>query len=153
MTAPKGTILLTGANGGLGSAIVESIVSRPELAAYHGVYTVRDVIMASSLQSTLQVTKSHSHHILPLELSELSSVREAAATINAKVSAGQIPRIQALILNAGYRESQGQARTESGLDIAFASNYLGHWLLVLLLLQSMDRDSGRIVIVGGWVHE
>jgi hypothetical protein len=30
---------------------------------------------------------------------------------------------------------------------------LGHWLLTLLLLQSMNFDAGRIVIVGGMVHE
>jgi len=58
-----------------------------------------------------------------------------------------------LILNAGYRDQHGQTWTESGLDMAFASNYLGHWLLVLLLLQSMDRELGRVVIVGGWVHD
>lgn len=46
-----------------------------------------------------------------------------------------------------------RTRTEKGLDIAFASNYLGHWLSVLLLLQSMDQESGRIVVVGSWVHE
>lgn len=153
MTAPKGTIVVTGANGGLGTAIVQSIVARPELAAYHGVYTVRDVATATSLQSALQASKSRPHELLPLDLSNPSSVREAAATINAKVSTGEIPRIRALILNAGYREPQGQTRTESGLDIAFASNYLGHWLLVLLLLQSMDLELGRVVIVGGWVHE
>lgn len=153
MSDPKGTIVATGANGGLGTAIVQSIVARPELAAYHGVYTVRDVATATSLQLALKASKFHPHDIQPLDLSKLSSVREAAATINAKVSAGKIPRIRALILNAGYREPQGQTWTESGLDIAFTSNYLGHWLLVLLLLQSMDWELGRVVIVGGWVHE
>jgi len=56
----------------------------------------------------------------------MSSVREFAAIINAKVSAGEIPRIQALVLNAGYREPQGQAWNDDGLDTACASNYLGH---------------------------
>ncbi|TVY48341.1 Protochlorophyllide reductase C-like protein [Lachnellula occidentalis] len=153
MTALKGTVLLTGANGGLGSAIVQSITTRPELATYHGVYAVRSLATATLLKSTLQASKSHPHDILPLDLSELSSVRETAATINAKVSTGEIPRISALILNAGYREPQGQTWTESGLDIAFASNYLGQWLLALLLLQSMDWELGRVVIVGGWVHD
>ncbi|KAI1098023.1 putative short-chain dehydrogenase [Jackrogersella minutella] len=153
MTAPKGTILVTGANGGLGTAIVKTIVTRPDLAAYNGVYTVRDVATATSLQSTLKTAKSHPHDILSLDLSKQSSVREAAAAINAKVSNREIPRIRALILNAGYREPPGQTRIEDGLDITFTSNYLGHWLLVLLLLQSMDRELGRVVIVGGWVHD
>ncbi|KAI1211126.1 putative short-chain dehydrogenase [Annulohypoxylon truncatum] len=153
MTAPKGTILVTGANGGLGTAIVKNIIARPDLAAYHGVYTVRDVAAASSLQSALRTAKSHPHDVLPLDLSKQSSVRETAAVINAKVSNGEIPQIRALILNAGYREWPGRTRIEDGLDITFSSNYLGHWLLTLLLLQSMDRESGRVVIVGGWVHD
>lgn len=153
MAAPNGTILLTGANGGLGTAIVDVIVSKPDLSGYHGIYTVRDPNTATTLKSALRATKSHPHEILSLDLSDLATVRKAAAAVNAKVSAGEIPRIRALILNAAYREHQGQTRTENGLDIAFASNYLGHWLLVLLLLQSMDQESGRIVVVGSWVHE
>ncbi|KAK6063172.1 putative short-chain dehydrogenase, partial [Seiridium cupressi] len=82
-----------------------------------------------------------------------ASVHKAAANINAKVSAGEIPRIQALIFNAGYREPFGQTRTKNGFDAAFATNYLGHWLLVMLLLQSMNKESGRVVVVGGFVHD
>lgn len=153
MTALNGTILLTGANGGLGTAIVDAIVAKSELAGYHGVYTVRDADTATSLQSALRAASSHSHNILSLDLSDLTSVREVASTVNDKVLTGEIPRIRALILNAAYREHQSQTRTESGLDIAFASNYLGHWLLALLLLQSMDRDSGRVIVVSSWVYE
>lgn len=42
MAAVNGAILLTGANGGLGTAIVDATVSRPELSGCHGIYTVRD---------------------------------------------------------------------------------------------------------------
>lgn len=150
MATPKGTILVTGANGGLGTAIVRAIITESELAAhYYGLYTVRSVATASSLRSTMAAAKSHPYDIMDLDLSNLSSIRDVAATINAKVSAGEIPRIRVLVLNAAYRHTQGQTRTEDGLDIAFASNYLGHWLLVLLLLQRMDRELGRVVIVGG----
>lgn len=153
MTASSGTILLTGANGGLGTAIVDAVVSTPELSGFHGIYTVRDANTATSLQSALQAKKSHSHETLSLDLSNLANVREVAAAVNAKVLAGEIPKIRALILNAAYRDHQGQTRTENGLDSAFAGNYLGHWLLVLLLLQSMDQESGRIVVVSSWVCE
>lgn len=153
MTTSHGTIFLTGANGGLGTAIVDDIVSRSELSGCHGIYTVRDANTATALHSTLRAAKSHSHEILSLDLSNLANVRRVAATVNAKVGSGEIPRIRALFLNAAYREHQGQTRTEGGLNIAFASNYLGHWLLVLLLLESMEQESGRIVVVGSWVHE
>ncbi|KAG8162665.1 hypothetical protein KVR01_007143 [Diaporthe batatas] len=153
MATSNATIFLTGANGGLGTAIVDDIISKAEFSGCHGIYTVRDAKTSTSLHSALQASQSHSHEILSLDLSNLSNVRQVAATVNAKVANGEIPRIKALILNAAYREHQGQTRTESGLDIAFASNYLGHWLLVLLLLESMDQESGRIVVVSSWVHD
>ncbi|KAI1850161.1 hypothetical protein JX266_004540 [Neoarthrinium moseri] len=153
MAPHDGTILVTGTNGGLGTAIVKSIVGRSDLASLTGVYTVRDVASAASLNSALGSAKSHPHEVLSLDLSNLSSVRQTAAAINTKVLTREIPRLRAIILNAGYREAYGQKWNESGLDLAFVSNYLGHWLLVLLLLQSMDQQLGRVVVVGGWVHE
>lgn len=154
MAATKGTVLVTGANGGLGIAIARGIATAPpEVAVHHALYTVRSTVAADTVHSALAATKAHPHDILQLDLSDLSSVRETAAAINKRVSAGDIPRIRALVLNAGYRETERQTWTEDGLDTAFASNYLGHWLLTLLLLQSMDWETGRVVVVGGIVHE
>lgn len=151
----KGTIFVTGANGGLGSAIVEQIVSQPELTAYHGLYTVRDATSASAatLDDTLAGSPSHQRDVLSLDLTKLDSVRRVAEAINARVSASDIPPIRTLILNAGLREFDKQSWTEDGLDTTFSANYLGHWLLTLLLLKSMDKESGRIVLVGGQSHE
>jgi len=110
MTKPKGTILLTGANGGLGSAIVSHIVTSSELkTSYHGIYTVRDASVANpSLDNALADRKgtaaSHSHQNISLDLSRLSSVRAVAALINERVASGRIPRIHAIILNAGCEE-------------------------------------------------
>lgn len=59
MAASKGAIIVTGANGGLGTAIVQNIIARPKLAGYHGIYTVRGVAKATSLQSALEAAKSH----------------------------------------------------------------------------------------------
>ena len=70
-----------------------------------------------------------------------------------RVSTGQIPPIRTLILNAGYLDFGKQAWLEDGTDITFAANYLGHWLLTLLLLESMDKVAGRIVIVGSQAYE
>lgn len=152
----KGTILVTGANGSLGSALVSRIVSQADLAAYRGVYTVRNAGAAPNLKSALQKGKFidfHSYDILSLELTNLANVRAVAAAINDRVASGQIPPIQALVLNAGYLEFSTQTWTDDGFDSTFASNYLGHWLLTLLLLQSMDRETGRIVVIGSESHD
>lgn len=154
MAQPKGTILLTGANGSLGSAIVSEIASRPEFAAYHGIYAVRNASAAPALKSALQAgSRPHSYDILSLDLADLESVRETATAINARIAAGEIPHIRAIILNAAYQEFDTQTWTADGFDTSFASNYLGHWLLTLLLLQSLDREYGRVVVLGSLAHE
>ncbi|KAK7985764.1 short-chain dehydrogenase, partial [Apiospora saccharicola] len=156
MATSKGSIVLTGANGSLGRAIVSDIVASPEFANYHGVYTVRDASTATGLRDVLQPQKAprlHRHDIMSLDLSSLESVREFAAKVNEAVVAGHIPSIRVLILNAGWQEFNTQTWTEDGFDMTFVVNYLGHWLLTMLLLQSMDRESGRIVVVGSLAHD
>ncbi|KAK7921457.1 hypothetical protein PG985_009479 [Apiospora marii] len=149
----KGSILVTGTNGGLGSAIVKQIANDQELSRYHGLYTVRDSQNAPAVSSILASTPSHPHELCSLDLTNLDIVRHLAMDINARVAAGTLPPIRALILNAGYQDFGNQAWTEDGLDKVFCANYLGHWLLTLLLLQSMDKDSGRIVIIGSESHD
>lgn len=81
--AAKGTILVTGANGGLGSAIAGQIASKPELSAYHGLYTVRDATSAPALTSALsRSAPSHPHDVLSLDLTKLNNVRQVAGDIN-----------------------------------------------------------------------
>lgn len=152
----KGTILLTGANGSLGSEMVSQMVSSRELSNYHGIYAVRDAntapVLAAALGSGIH-SASHPRDIISLDLADLASVRATAANINARVTAGEIPPLRAIFLNAGYLEFTAQAWTPDGFDMTFASNYLGHWLLALLLLQSMDATHGRIVVVGSESHD
>lgn len=80
-------------------------------------------------------------------------MRQAAADMNSRVASGEIPAIRTLILNAAYLEFEAQTWTDDGFDTAFASAYLGHWLLNMLPLQSMDRQSGRIVVITSSAHE
>ena len=83
MGTTKGTILVTGANGGLGSAIAEQIASESKLSVYHGLYTVRDATSAPTLASALaRGTSSHPHDVLSLDLTKLDDVRQVAEGIN-----------------------------------------------------------------------
>ncbi|KAI0012534.1 putative short-chain dehydrogenase [Xylariaceae sp. FL0662B] len=151
--AAKGTILVTGANGGLGSAIAEQIASKSELATYHGLYTVRNAADAPDLTSALAHGAAHPHDIVALELTKLDNVRHVADDINRRISAGEIPPIRALILNAGFSDFGKQTWADDGFDTTFAANYLGHWLITLLLLKSMDKEAGRIVVIGSQSHD
>ncbi|KAI0428148.1 hypothetical protein F5Y09DRAFT_332813 [Xylaria sp. FL1042] len=155
MASPKGIIVLTGSAGGLGCAIVSKIISTPELLEYHGIYTVRNTLTpATNLQYILsRAPEMHRYDIEPLDLSRLANVREFASNLNARVTAGEIPPIRTLILNAAVNDWGKQSLTEDGFDMAFESNYLSHWVLMLLLLQSIDRKDGRIVVIGSACHD
>ncbi|KAI0854019.1 NAD(P)-binding protein [Daldinia vernicosa] len=152
----KGSILVTGANGGLGSAIVDQILHRPSLAQdYHGLYTVRKVENADTVRKVLQRAGKVNHHydLVPLDLASLASVRRVAADINSRVSSGEIPPIRALILSAAYQEHGQHDFSKDGFDMSFQASYLSHFLLTLLLLQSMDKEKGRILVLGSWAHD
>ncbi|KAI0852724.1 putative short-chain dehydrogenase [Daldinia vernicosa] len=152
MSATKGTILITGANGGLGSAIAKQASSEPKFNGYHSLFAVRDATRAPALRSVLS-NATHPYDLISLDLTDLDNVRQVAEAINARVAAGEIPSIQALILNAGFQDFGKQIWTEDGFDVTFSANYLGHWLLTLLLLKSINKDSGRIVVVGSQSHD
>ncbi|OOG00732.1 hypothetical protein ASPCADRAFT_125746 [Aspergillus carbonarius ITEM 5010] len=140
----QGSILVTGANGGLGKALTSHISTHyPD---YHGIYTVRDASSSSSSSST-------SHETIPLDLTNLTTIRTTATTITTRITTGQIPPLRILILNAGFLEFHQQTHTPDGFDMSFAVNYLGHFLLILMLLQSMDREQGRIVLIGSSTHD
>ncbi|KAI1428869.1 hypothetical protein F5Y12DRAFT_638734 [Xylaria sp. FL1777] len=156
MASVKGSIFVTGANGGLGSAIVKHIIESPSLSkTYHGIYTVRNTERAAAVQSVLRKASSagHSYDLLPLDLSSLASTRKVAEDINERVASGKVPPIRALILNAAWQEYTTHTMTDDGFDMTFQANHLSHFLLTLLLLKSMDKEHGRVVVLGSWSHD
>ncbi len=155
MSLLKGTILVTGSNGGLGSNIVSKIVNSPEFSQYYyGIYTVRTAESADVVKRILSSgPQTHQHDVVALDLGRLESVRQVANDINRRVADGKLPPIRALILNAGYQEHTTQTFSPDGFDMSFQANYLSHWLLTLKLLQGLDAQRGRVVVVGSWTHE
>ncbi|KAI2616239.1 NAD(P)-binding protein [Hypoxylon sp. NC1633] len=152
----KGTILVTGTNGGLGSAIIRQVLSKPAIAQdYHGLYTVRKVESADVAKKVLGGADKAKHHydLISMDLSSLDDVRKTAADINARVASGEIPPIRTFVQSAAFQEHSSQSFTKDGFDMTFGCNHLSHFLLTLLLLQSMDKENGRIVVVGSWSHD
>ncbi|KAH7030616.1 uncharacterized protein B0I36DRAFT_112392 [Microdochium trichocladiopsis] len=151
-----GTILVTGANGGLGSSVASQVVAGKVFdGTYHGLFLVRDAAKAAALNAILAsaTRRGGNNTVVSVDLSSLASVRAGAAQIKQLVDAGKIPPLRAMVLAAGYREVSKQTFTEDGFDATFQNNYLGEFLLVLLLLGSMDREKGRVVIVSGMNHD
>jgi NAD(P)-dependent dehydrogenase (short-subunit alcohol dehydrogenase family) len=135
MSTSKGSILLTGANGGIGGGIATEIIKSSYGITHETLFAVRDPAKAESLKAILKhAPKDHKHDILPLDLSSLESVRSFAADINRRVASGDLPPLQAVILNAGLQDVSSKHFTKDGMERTFGVNYLSNFLLVLLLL-------------------
>ena len=82
----------------------------------------------------------------------LTSVRAGAAQFRAMLDNGEIDSLQAIICNAGVRLNGPVSYTADGYEETFATNYLGHFLLVELLLD-LVADHGRIVFTASGTHD
>ncbi|KAK0615417.1 WW domain-containing oxidoreductase [Lasiodiplodia hormozganensis] len=153
----SGTVIVTGAAGGLGFALAESIVNRPE--ADTCIFTVRNQSAANAkpLHTLRESTQGKTVELHELDLSKADAVRTFAAAINTKVSNKQLPPIRALILNAAAIPMMGPRQlinwNDAGdLEMMFAVNHVANFLLTLLLLPSLDPEHGRIVLISSDAH-
>ncbi|KAL2060741.1 hypothetical protein VTL71DRAFT_9383 [Oculimacula yallundae] len=155
----KGSVLITGANGGLGSAFVANFLKSPQAKEYRGLFTVRDPSTARDLRTVIAKSpKDPEFEVLELDLASLENVRTLATDINERVANGTLEPIRALILNAGWQDASAAALkpgtfTKEGYEMAFGANYLANFVFVLDILQSMDKENGRIVFVSSWTHD
>jgi NAD(P)-dependent dehydrogenase (short-subunit alcohol dehydrogenase family) len=137
------TILITGANTGIGLATARVLAARgAEL-----VLACRSEAKGQAAVASIQrETGNDRLGTLPLDLGDLGSVRSCAAEF---LASGR--PLHVLINNAGLAGRRGT--TPSGFELAFGTNHIGPFLLTELLL---DRLSGsapaRIVNVASNAH-
>lgn len=86
---------------------------------------------------------------LPLELTELESVRVFAAAVRDELAGTPI---DALILNAGIVLPDAARRTTDGYETTFAVNHLAHYLL-LRLLTPILADGATVVLTTSGTHD
>lgn len=134
--------VITGTTHGIGR------VTAMELArAGHAVVMLcRDTVAAGELAAQINAqSPGSSAHVIACDLSDLDSVRRAAASV-----IGDFGPIDRLILNAGMA-ARKRLRTPAGIDMNFAVNHLGHFLLTELLRGRLARG-GRIITVASLAH-
>lgn len=146
MTAdPAGrTVLVTGANSGLGRASADALAARG--------YAV--ILAARSEERTRPVLDdlrrrypSATLEFLPLDLASLASIRAAAERV---LASGR--RLDVLMNNAGVAGTAGL--TKDGFEITIGTNYIGPYYLTSLLLPRLEAaPNGRVVNVASVAHE
>lgn len=142
------TVLITGGHTGLGLECAKQLASRFRLNLILAGRSVERVESAARQLRALGVKVS----VLQLDTSSLASVRAAAVQYRAMVVSGQIDGLQAIICNAGAKFGSPVSYSVDGYEETFATNYLGHFLLVDLLLDNV-ADDGRIVFTASGTHD
>lgn len=132
------TVMVTGANAGLGRATSETLAE----GGARVVMVCRDREKGEEARQAVASVASLEPELLVADLSSLASVREAAATW-----LGWDEPLDVLVNNAGVMPPE-RVLTGEGFELTFATNVLGPFLLSRLLMPSLEEGSDpRIVMV------
>src|ERR1700730_13029727 len=142
------TVLITGGHSGLGLEAATNLASM----GLNLVLAGRNVESIEPVAAQLRSAHGIQVIAIKLDVSSLASVRSAVAACNAKIASGEIDALQAIVCNAGANFLGKVSYSVDGYENTFATNYLGHFLLVQLLLDHV-AENGRIVFVASGTHD
>ncbi|CAM5332315.1 SDR family NAD(P)-dependent oxidoreductase [Sphingobium scionense] len=142
------TILITGGHSGIGFECVKRLATQGIDLVLAGRNPAKLEAAASSIRSGAGVKVA----AVELDVSSLGSVRTAAAQCRQMMERGAISRLQAILCNAGATFRGDPTYTGDAYELTFATNYLGHFLLIQLLLDSLKED-GRVVFTASGTHD
>ena len=137
------TFFVTGANSGIGRALVEALAARGAqvVLATRSEERTRPVLRA--IQSRYPAARAQ---WVSLDVSDLASVRRAAQEF---LASGH--PIDVLVNNAGIAGTR--ALSPDGFDLTYATNHIGPFLLTNLLLPRVRQSpQGRVVNVASGAH-
>ena len=104
--------------------------------------------LSAAAQRLIELVPSAQLDVVAVDLAEPDSVCAAAAAVREIA-----PTIDVLINNAGVM-AQPLARNSRGIELQFASNYLGHFLLTNLLLpQLLAAQAPRVICLSSGGHK
>ncbi|XP_068502744.1 short-chain dehydrogenase TIC 32, chloroplastic-like isoform X7 [Phaseolus vulgaris] len=144
------TAIVTGATSGIGVETARVLALR----GVHVVMGIRNMAAGAEIKETiLRDNPTAKIGMMELDLSSLESVRKFAAQFK---SCG-LP-LNILVNNAGIMATPFKL-SKDNIELQFATNHIGHFLLTNLLLETMkqtaieQRKEGRIVNVSSRRHK
>ncbi|GAB7192113.1 SDR family oxidoreductase [Kineococcus sp. NUM-3379] len=142
-TPRRGTIVLTGATSGIGRATARRLAPTTGTLVVHGPEPAEEV---DGLLWQLRRSSAGEVHYVRADFTSLLEVRAAAGAISELV-----PRIDALVNNAGVPGSATRSLTADGFERTWQVNHVAPALLTELLLPRLGPGS-RIVNVSSTTH-
>ena len=142
------TVLITGGHGGIGFECAKQLAS---LYRFDLVLVGRSQERMAKAAEELQKICGVKVNLLQLDTSSLASVREGATECRKLLDTGLIDTLQAIICNAGSRFFD-LTYSVDGYEQTFATNCLGHFLLIELLVDRLAPE-GRIVFTVSGTHD
>jgi NAD(P)-dependent dehydrogenase (short-subunit alcohol dehydrogenase family) len=137
-TPPGKTVLITGANSGIGKDVARQLALRPEIARIYLACRNRD--RATTAKADLEAATGRTiFDIVLMDVADLGSVRAGLAAIDGSVDA--------LVMNAGVIGPQSMHLTADGVTAVFATNVLGHVVLLEGLLA--EGRLGEVAVLAG----
>ena len=142
------TILITGGYSGIGLECVKQLASQ----GFRIILAGRDPRRMQDAATALRSGWGAEVATVEMDVSSLRSVRAGAEQCRQVLQSGEFNRLQAILCNAGATFRGEPSYTEEGLELTFATNYLGHFLLLQLLLDEIEAD-GRVVFTASGTHD
>lgn len=133
-------LVLTGSTSGIGWETLLAL-----LPQFDRIFLpVRNIPKAEKLIQSL--AEKEKIVLIPMDLSVIAEVKKGA-----QILLSQTDEIHVLINNAGGMYPGGK-RSEEGVDLSFATNHLGHFLLVQEFLPALIKGKARVIQVSSEAH-
>ena len=137
------SVVITGGNSGLGFEVAKKVAKDKD---YQIILACRNLEKGENAKNDIITeTGNENVKVVKINTSSLDSVRNAAVEI-----CDITDEIYALVNNAGVSAMGNAGTTADGFENVFETNYLGHFLLTMLLLPHIKE--GRIYNISSDMH-
>jgi NAD(P)-dependent dehydrogenase (short-subunit alcohol dehydrogenase family) len=131
------TILITGANSGLGLRSAEALAAAGATVL---LACRNETKAAAALEQVRKVATGEEPRVVRLDLADLDSVKACAEEVD-----GSVDRLDVLMNNAGVMAIP-LSQTQQGFEMQFGTNHLGHFALTGRLLPTLLRAAAPRVV-------